>query len=63
MNRERERAGHDSHCVSLQSIGDVFCSFLAHLITGQVKLCECLHECDDDESVVREIAMLGSKDE
>ena len=50
------RAGHDSHCVSLQSIADVLCSFLADLIVGQVELCECLHESDDEVSSVRAMA-------
>ena len=59
----REGARHDSHCVSLQSIADVLRSFLARFIVGQVELCECLHESDDDESSVREMQVLGSSDE
>ena len=63
MNGERGGAGHDSHCFRLQRIADVFCSFVADLIPGQVEFCYCLHEKDDDESSVREIGLFGSRDE
>ena len=63
MNGERGGKEHDSHRVSLQSIADVFCSFLADFIVPEEEFRECLDECDDDESSVREIRVLGSIDE